>query len=57
MRGADRALDALWCGGHVDVMDVVFDEHVRDYETQERRPRGSFRFYADLAHGAPLNRE
>jgi beta-glucosidase len=28
-----------------------------DYETQERRPKDSFHFYAELAHGAPLERE
>jgi beta-glucosidase len=28
-----------------------------DYETQERRPKDSFHFYAELAHGAPLDRE
>ncbi|MGH7045717.1 MAG: GH1 family beta-glucosidase [Stellaceae bacterium] len=28
-----------------------------DYETQERRPKDSFHFYAELADGAPLDRE
>ncbi len=28
-----------------------------DYETQERRPKDSFHFYAELAHGAALDRE
>jgi beta-glucosidase len=28
-----------------------------DYETQERRPKESFHFYAELARGAPLDRE
>ena len=28
-----------------------------DYETQERRPKDSFHFYAALAHGAALDRE
>ncbi len=28
-----------------------------DYETQQRRPKDSFHFYAELAHGAPLDRE
>ena len=28
-----------------------------DYETQERRPKDSFHLYAELAHGAPLERE
>jgi beta-glucosidase len=28
-----------------------------DYETQERRPKDSFHFYAELARGAPLDRE
>jgi beta-glucosidase len=28
-----------------------------DYETQQRRPKDSFHFYAELAHGAALERE
>lgn len=28
-----------------------------DYETQQRRPKDSFQFYAELADGAPLDRE
>jgi beta-glucosidase len=28
-----------------------------DFETLERRPKDSFRFYSELAHGAPLERE
>jgi beta-glucosidase len=28
-----------------------------DYETQERRPKDSFHFYAELGHGAALDRE
>ncbi len=28
-----------------------------DYETQQRRPKDSFHFYAGLAHGGSLDRE
>ncbi|MGA8758881.1 MAG: family 1 glycosylhydrolase, partial [Stellaceae bacterium] len=28
-----------------------------DYETQQRRPKDSFQFYAELAHGAVLDRD
>jgi beta-glucosidase len=42
-----------WALGYSKRFGLV---HV-DYETQERRPKDSFHFYAELAHGAPLERE
>ena len=42
-----------WTWGYSRRFGLV---HV-DYETQQRRPKDSFHFYAELAHGAPLERE
>lgn len=42
-----------WALGYSKRFGLV---HV-DYETQERRPKDSFHFYAELAHGAALDRE
>ncbi len=42
-----------WALGYSKRFGLV---HV-DYETQERRPKDSFDFYAELAHGAGLERE
>jgi beta-glucosidase len=42
-----------WTLGYTRRFGLV---HV-DYETQERRPKDSFSFYAELAHGAALDRE
>jgi beta-glucosidase len=42
-----------WTFGYGKRFGVV---HV-DYESQQRRPKDSFNFYAELADGAPLDRE
>ncbi|MBV8122247.1 MAG: beta-glucosidase [Alphaproteobacteria bacterium] len=42
-----------WALGYTKRFGLV---HV-DYETHERRPKDSYHFYAELAHGAPLERE
>ena len=42
-----------WALGYSKRFGLV---HV-DYETQERRPKDSYHFYAELANGAPLERE
>ena len=42
-----------WALGYSKRFGLV---HV-DYETQQRRPKDSFQFYAELAHGAVLDRD